>query len=322
MLSSAAPAAAQDLIEAKSYRVKGSGEAISSKPGDVQPPPAEAAPAGPQAGSSSLSELPANLNSILGVTNLPAAPPRPQLPPEYIYHEVENPLPVPVHKKPAVEYVNHEVFDRILYRYVSKSGWFDYRSMKRDKEAMENLDAYVKDLIALNPSSLPDTQDRLASWLNLYNAMVLREILKHYPVENLLKIPDYYGARRFKIGAKDFSLMEIEEVVFKQELQEPRTVFARINGASSAPRFIKEAFAGDKIDRQLEDRTLAFFKDPENLQYDAKRKVLLLNATLLWYEKEFIDLRGFLGNYLSGLPPIYNLTFRGYDWKLNDSKLH
>ena len=116
--------------------------------------------------------------------------------------------------------------------------------------------------------------------------------------------------------------MDLEDAVFRQELQEPRTVFARVNGATSAPRFPKEAFAGDKIDRQLEDRTLAFFKDPENLQYDARRKVLLLNATLLWYEREFVDLRGFLGNYLSGLPPIYHVTFRGYDWKLNDEKLH
>ena len=301
--------------------MKGSGEGITTKPPDVQAPPAEAPPAAEPAGES-LSTLPGNLNSLLGITNIPSQPPAPVLPPDYIYHEVENPKPVLVPKKAPVDYVNHEVFDRILYRYVSKAGWFDYRSMKRDKEAMENLEAYVKDLIALNPGTLPDPQDKLASWLNLYNAMVLLEILKHYPLENLLKIPDYYGARRFKIGEKAYSLMDLEDVIFRQELQEPRTVFARVNGASSAPRFPKEAFAGDKIDRQLEDRTLAFFKEPENLHFDTRRRVLLLNATLLWYEREFVDLKGFLGNYLSGLPPVYNITFRGYDWKLNDSKLH
>lgn len=304
-------------MSAKSFRVKGSGEAITVKEPLVQAPLTEAGPSAEQ-----LSGLPSNINSLLGVTNIPNQPIAPQLPPDYIYHEVENPKPVPVLKKPAVDYVNHEVFDRILYRYVSKSGWFDYRSMKKDKEAMEDLDAYVKDLSAMNPSTLPDAQDRLASWLNLYNAMVLREILKNYPVENLLKIPNYYSARNYKVGDKEYALMELEDIVFREELQEPRTVFARVNGASSAPKFAKEAFAGDKIDRQLEDRTMAFFKDPENLQFDGRRKVLLLNATLLWYEREFVDLRGFLGNYLSGLPPVYNITFRGYDWKLNDSKLH
>ncbi|MCE9624230.1 MAG: DUF547 domain-containing protein, partial [Deltaproteobacteria bacterium] len=205
-------AQAQDLFSAKSYRVKGSGEILAPKedPGKAALPPARP-----------------------GLeTGFPASLPTP----DYVYHQVENPQAIAVPKGPPPVYLNHEVFSDILEKFVTKSGWVDYRELKRDKEATEQLDSYVRDLMALNPSTLADPNDRLAAWLNLYNAMVMREILKVYPVDNLLKIPNFFGLPRFKVGDKNLSLLDVEEVIFRQELQEPRTVFARVNGASSSPR--------------------------------------------------------------------------------------
>jgi len=282
--------------------VKSSGESIAPKETPIKGPEGEPIPPG-----------------IANTLNLPQQAPKQ---PEYIYQEVENPKPVEVPKGPPPVYVNHEVFGRILQHYVTKSGWVDYRGLQKDKDAVAELDAYVKDLSDLNPSTLPDDKDKLASWLNLYNAMVMRDILKFYPVENLLKIPNFFGTPRFKVGGKDYSLLDIEELFFRQDLKEPRTVFARVNGATSGPRMLREPFDPRKIDAQLEERTKAFLTDPANMQYNAKNKMLLLNATLLFYEKDFADLPGFLANYLSGMAPNYQYSFFGYDWKLNDSKLH
>jgi len=291
-------ASAQDIFSAKSYRVKGSGETLAPKedPGKA---------ALPTMGSGSSPAFPASLPT-----------------PDYVYHEVANPAPVTVPKGPPPVYLNHEVFGDILEKFVTKSGWVDYRELKRDKEATELLDSYVNDLIRINPSTLTDPNDKLAAWLNLYNAMVIREILKVYPVENLLKIPNFFGTPRFKVGDKNLSLLDVEEVIFRQELQEPRTVFARCNGATSSPRLLREAFDPKKIDQQLEERTMTFLKDPANMHYEPTRKLLLLNATVAFYEKDFVDLRGFISNYLSGMAPNYIYSFFGYDWKLNDSKLH
>ncbi|MCC6272584.1 MAG: DUF547 domain-containing protein [Deltaproteobacteria bacterium] len=295
---------AQDIFSAKSYRVKGSGETAAPKPEPAKvQTPSMGLP-------SSIGQLPEGTHVFV-----PSAP-------EYVYHEVANPQPVAVPKGPPPVYVNHEVFGKILEKFVSKSGWVNYRDLKRDKEAQESLDAYVNDLTALNPSTLTDPQDKLTAWLNLYNATILRDILKVYPVENLLKIPNFFGKPRFKVGDKTYSILDVEEQIFRQELQEPRTVFARVNGASSSPRLMREAYDPRKIDRQLEERTMAFFKDPANMHYDIPRKTMLLNATVAFYEKDFLDLRGFLANYLSGMAPNYYLSYLGYDWKLNDEKLH
>ncbi|HCU25249.1 MAG TPA: hypothetical protein DF383_09535, partial [Deltaproteobacteria bacterium] len=177
---------ALDLLSLDRYRVKSSGERLAPRPAEGKP-------------VESLSRMPA------------AAAEAP--PPEILYHQVANPEPEAMLKGPPPVYLNHEVLTEVLKKYVSKSGWVDYRGLKRDKEATEQLGAYVRDLAALNPSTLQDPQDRLAAWLNLYNAMVIQEVLKYYPIENLLKIRDYYGARRFKIGDKSWSLLEIEEEI-------------------------------------------------------------------------------------------------------------
>ncbi|KAB2839511.1 hypothetical protein F9K50_07445, partial [bacterium] len=114
---------AQDIFSAKSYRVKGSGETAAPKPEPAKNP----MPPGVQ--------LPEGTQVFV-----PSVP-------EYVYHEVANPQPVAVPKGPPPVYVNHEVFGKILEKFVSKSGWVNYRDLKRDKEALESLDAYVNDLM-------------------------------------------------------------------------------------------------------------------------------------------------------------------------------
>lgn len=219
-------------------------------------------------------------------------------------------------------YLDHSVFDGILRKYIDKHGWVNYRRLKRDKRAMADLKAYVEDLSALNPSTLEDPGDRLAAWLNLYNALVLNEILKHYPVKNALQIPDFYGKRRFVIGDKTWSLLEIEEKIFRQEIREPRAVLARVTSASGAPRFMQEAFSASKIEKQLEDRTWKFLMNRNNVDYNPKTRTLILSSLFLWYQKEFGDTILFLRTYLDKLPKLFNVAYRGFDWTLNDEKLH
>jgi hypothetical protein len=219
-------------------------------------------------------------------------------------------------------YLDHSVFDGILRKYIDKHGWVNYRRLKRDKHAMADLKAYVEDLSALNPSTLEDPADRLAAWLNLYNALVLQEILKHYPVKNALQIPDFYGKRRFVIGDKNWSLLEIEEKIFRQEIREPRAVLARVTSASGAPRFMQEAFSASRIEEQLEDRTWKFLLNRNNVDYNPKTRTLILSSLFLWYQKEFGDTILFLRTYLDKLPKLFNVGYRGFDWTLNDEKLH
>ncbi len=333
--------------ESQVYRVKRSGEQASS-PGEaslggVPEPEATSVlppsnPRGGQEATQQNSEIDCGILGLepappgyVGAGGLPCWVPGETKPPpiaaeemqlyQWQYNRAEQSRPAQKLIRPE-EYLNHEVLDRILRKYVTKSGWVDYRGLQRDKKARENLGFYVEDLCRLNPSTLKDPLDRIAAWLNLYNALVIQEVLKRYPIKNLMEVPNFFGEPRFSIGEEKMSFIDIEKKVFLEQIRDPRTVFARANGASSGPRLLKEAFSPLKIEAQLEDRTWKFLMDRANVDFDLRRRVLTLNQAFLWYQEEFVDLGLFLRTYLDLLPQYAQIFYRGYDWKLNDEKLH
>lgn len=220
------------------------------------------------------------------------------------------------------DFISHEVLAEVYKKIITKQGWVNYRKLKRDRRLQKKLKYYVEDLSKIDPDTLEDPRDRLATWLNLYNAMVLQEILQHYPIRQLNEIPNFFGQRRFTIGGREYSLLEIEREVFLETIQEPRAVLARVNGTSGGPRLRKEPFHPLKLEEQLEKLTWKFLMDRSNVDYQPKTSKLILSPLFIWYQKEFVDIMLFLRTYLDLLPEVFSVTYRGYDWRLNDEKLH
>lgn len=282
------------------YRIKRSGEVVPL-------------PAGPQGSEPGPKEVP-----------LPPPSPKQTEPPRVFLWDHSSPKKTRRYERwvEPGQYLDHSLFGRILEKYVNKHGWVNYRGLKRDKRAMASLKAYVDDLSRINPNTLTDPMDRLAAWLNLYNSLILLDITEHYPIKNLMQIPDFFGKPRFKIGDRTFSPIQIEQEIFKDQLREPRAVLARVNGASSGPRFSREPFKATKLDEQLDERTWKFLLDRKNVDYDSRTRTLKLNPTFLWYQEEFGDLLLFFRSYLDLLPQSFLVSYTGYDWQLNDEKLH
>lgn len=219
-------------------------------------------------------------------------------------------------------YIDHGVLADVFKKFVTKSGRVDYRGLQRDKRRRKLLSDYVRDLSAIDPNTLEDPSDRIASWLNLYNAMVIEEILKHYPIKSLMQVKNYFGSPKYKIGNETYSLLDIEQKVFKEQIADPRTLFARVNGAASGPRLSQVPFHPLKLEKQLDERAWKFLADRANVDYNPKLRMLILNPVFLWYQEEFADLPAFLHTYLDLLPKYYSVSFTAYDWRLNDEKLH
>ena len=74
--------------------------------------------------------------------------------------------------------------DAILDPYV-RDGEVYYRALKSDRG---KLDAYVSQLAGAQIDRMSN-DERLAFWLNAYNALVLRTVIDHYPIQG--RSPDY-----------------------------------------------------------------------------------------------------------------------------------
>ncbi|MEM6648019.1 MAG: DUF547 domain-containing protein, partial [Bacteroidota bacterium] len=83
----------------------------------------------------------------------------------------------------APDSFDHGLFNDIMMTYVDDVGLVDYGAIKDG----DVLTPYLRRLAQTDPSNLDDA-DRLAFWLNTYNALTIKLIIDHYPTESILRL--------------------------------------------------------------------------------------------------------------------------------------
>ncbi|MBD3289211.1 DUF547 domain-containing protein, partial [candidate division KSB1 bacterium] len=76
---------------------------------------------------------------------------------------------------------DHSVYDEILKKHV-ENGLVDYKALKTNDAA---LDKYLKQLKQINSNEFENwsKDEKLALWINAYNAITIEGILRSYPIE-------------------------------------------------------------------------------------------------------------------------------------------
>lgn len=214
---------------------------------------------------------------------------------------------------------SHLIWDALLTDYVSADGMVDYQGLQADKQQLES---YLERLAERIPGDHWSREEKLAYYINLYNAGTLRLILDHYPLQSIRDIRNPWGKKRLRIGDKSYSLNDIEHGILRK-MNEPRIHFA-VNCASfSCPKLLPEAFTAENIDAQLEAAAQAFINDPLRNRIDGDSA--LISRLFKWYKGDFTDKGGTLISYLNTyledpLPEDTKLDFLPYDWSLNQSR--
>lgn len=208
---------------------------------------------------------------------------------------------------------SHAAFSDLLKRYVSAAGNVDYVGLKKEHAA---LDAYITTLSANTPSSSWSRNEKLAYWINVYNAVTLDLILDNYP---LVKITDLekgkpWDKKLVTLGDDRYTLNQIENEIIRPQFNEPRIHFAVNCAAASCPPLRNEAFVASKLEAQLEEQTRNFLR---NEAYNAlSGKTLRASKIFDWYGEDFGDLVEFIGKYIN-LPSGTSIEFTEYNWLLN-----
>lgn len=239
---------------------------------------------------------------------------------------------------------SHEAFSAILSAVVERPR-VDYAELVERKDA---LDGYIETLSGVDPTTLSsaDRDDRLAFWINAYNACMLRLVAEHYPLtpdgglftriknavagrpeESVWQIDDVFGREHCPVAGEDRSQDEIEHEIIRPSFDEPRIHFAVNCAATSCPVIWPEAYVGERLDVQLDRAVRALVDDPRHFQVG--ESTVRMNKVLDWYRDDFggIDgLRAFFAPYLPEeqarilTDPETEISFFEYDWTLNDTE--
>jgi hypothetical protein len=238
------------------------------------------------------------------------------------------------------------VFDQILDLNV-RDGFVYYRALK---SARAKLDGYVNQLAGAKIDQL-SRDERVVFWLNAYNALVLKTVIDHYPIQarskeypakSIRQVPGAFERLLHPLAGRMLTLDQIEQTVLT-EFHDPRLYFALGRGSVGGGRLRSEAFRPENLEGQLAGVAAECVARSQCVQVDRGGDKLLVSAIFSWREKEFVTA------YASGAPaefssrgPIeravlafvqprlltverealekntFQMAYQSYDWTLND----
>ena len=263
---------------------------------------------------------------------------------------VRPPLPGP--EPGSVRAFSYGDFDAFLRRTVDDLGQVDYAAAAADRA---DLDRYLGQLAAVSPDShpalFPTPADRLAYWINAYNASVISLVLAYYPIASVTDVrapfplrfllprpAGFFVFQRVELGGVAMSLYHLETGLVRERFADPRIHFALNCASAGCPRLPAEAFTPDALEAQLERETRRFLGEPRNVRVNGDTQTLHLSAIFDWYDDDFTDWLAqvhpdeepTLASYVRVAAPAgtaealrrcagCRVEFVPYDWSLNDA---
>jgi hypothetical protein len=187
----------------------------------------------------------------------------------------------------------------VLQRYVDDDGLVDYAKLKANGRAL--LDSACTTFAAATPAEYEfwNEKDRIAFWLNAYNAYTLKLIVDNYPIQpskgktkypanSIRQIPGAWEHKKFRALGRDVSLDEIEHKILRVEFKEPRIHMALVCAAASCPELRREPYRGDVLDTQLDDQSRAFLSDLRKFHIDRDANEVWASPIFDWFVDDFL----------------------------------
>lgn len=234
-------------------------------------------------------------------------------------------------------------------------GAVDYQRL-RDSAAYAEYRDFTRNLRGFDPSALRSNQERLAFWINLYNALILDAAVAYGARTTVNAIRGFFWRAAYAVGGRRYSSIEIENGILRGNAthpaipvptflpddprlafavlpRDPRVHFAMNCASRSCPPI--NFYDPGRIDAQLDLATRSFINGG-GIQIDRPNGRARLSRIFQWYSPDFgggpMALFGrravleFIARQLAEeddrdflLRPGTRVVFGPYDWSLNSA---
>jgi hypothetical protein len=242
----------------------------------------------------------------------------------------------------------HRPFDQILDLQV-RDGLVYYRALRSERG---RLDRYIASLdVAASIYESWTREQKIALWINAYNAFVLQTVVDNYPIRgraaaypssSIRQIPGAFEKKPHRAAGRTVTLDEIEKRILPP-FNEPRAQLALGRGAVGSGRLRSEAFTAEQLAEQLNAVQAEFVTTRAMLTIDRTADQITVTPIMSWHEAEFVAAydKGATGTFALRSPieralvafitphllPLerefvqknaFRVTYHAFDWRLND----
>jgi len=198
----------------------------------------------------------------------------------------------------------------------------------QDKVLLENYLSYL----TRQTVSRHSRKQQLPFWINLYNALTVKVVLDHYPVDSILKInisPGFFsvgpwGKKLVTVEGEKISLDDIEHRILRPIWKDPRLHYVLNCASLGCPELWHQPYTGANVDRQMTLAAKAYINGSRGVWFDEGK--LGASSLYKWYaedfggnDREIIEhLKNFAAPALrTRLDKVQDISVYHYDWSLN-----
>ncbi len=216
----------------------------------------------------------------------------------------------------------HSPFSELLRENVD-NGEVNYTAFKNNSRFNSYLDALAK----ATPEMLVTNSEKLAFWINAYNALAIKGIVDGLSPSSFFGRVTYFKTTDYALGGKSINLYDLERDIIIP-FNEPRIHFAIICASMSCPKLRSEAYLAANLEQQLHENAIDFINDAQKNRFETNKKRAQLSKIFDWFEKDFKKHSGSVQKYVTQYvqddslkQSLQNNKFRRkhlkYDWNLN-----
>lgn len=248
---------------------------------------------------------------------------------------------------------SYKHYSSLLMNYVDDEGKVNYAELKKNRA---DLDSFVLSLGTLHPDAFAQWNEleKLALWINAYNAITLQFVIDAYPIEkgslinrtlypanSIRQIDGVWTKRTTQIMGENLTLDHIEHEILRKQFSEPRIHMVIVCAAKSCPPLRAEAYEAKTLETQLAEESRKFFAAKNRFFIDERNEKVHLSPILDWFGKDFIPrynqekeyskfsrAEGAVLDFISQnidkkyttylKNQTYKISYLDYDWSLND----
>jgi hypothetical protein len=208
-------------------------------------------------------------------------------------------------------------WERVLAAHAKADG-FDYAALKADRARLSDLRQFLESVAEM------DEDEPLSAWLNAYNAIVVSEVVEHYPLRSVRDVEGFFDTERHRVAGRRRTLDQLEHRVIRPRFRDARVHFALNCGSVSCPPLHRHAFRERILDATLDRLVRQALSSRRHARVSGR--VVHLTELFFWFDEDFERdagsvvawLKAHGGERFANVPADAELRRISWDWRLND----